>query len=652
MWPDNETAEDFIGFSTQAELIAEVVLDPKVLPVTIGVFGDWGSGKSSIMQMLHHRLNPKNDSDAAMKTRLEKVAVLYFNGWLFEGYDDAKSAILSAVLTELAEHERFGPKVCDAASKLVKRVNWMRVVRLGLSEVAMPAIAAYVSGGLTAIPSLASAFGTVVNRTIAKTDAMGKDAEEAKNIEAMEATNKLVELVKDAPDEGGPSDVRSFRRDFEEMLKKSDIETLVVLVDDLDRCSPERIIDNLEAIKLFLNVERTAFIIGADPRIVRHAIRCRYPQDGRDAGAEPTGDRNERLVDDYLEKLIQMPYHLPPLSRSEIETYMALLFCQRELSAEAFQQCLNACRRAREKNRYGSFGFEGVRSAIGGSLQDSLTGSLTLCAGMADMITDVLKGNPRQVKRFLNMFLLRKRLALAAKLDGIRDDVLLKIMLLEYTEENRFRDLSAWAGEEDGFPKKLREMEESENAAATRGSEEKPLEWPKDWDTRRTKRWLSLPPLLTEVDLRDYFWLTRDRLGSTLSHINLVSPVVQRIFNGLRSDGTRRASAQQAKALPPDELSSLHTLLAKQIQRNPADKKNYDQFTSLLNEEVDSLADYVSVLMTLPVGKMPAAVVLDLLAFSKKHSSGQVSLAPVFAKIEKEPNTKAGRSLLQSQTKK
>ncbi len=63
------------------------------------------------------------------------------------------------------------------------------------------------------------------------------------------------------PDEA-LTDIREFRDKFAAMLAKSDIKTLVILIDDLDRCSPERIIDNLEAIKLFLNVPNTAFVIG------------------------------------------------------------------------------------------------------------------------------------------------------------------------------------------------------------------------------------------------------------------------------------------------------------------------------------------------------------------------------------------------------
>lgn len=70
--------------------------------------------------------------------------------------------------------------------------------------------------------------------------------------------------------------MRTFREKFASLLEDSNIESHVVLIDDLDRCSPERIIENLEAIKLFLNVDRTAFVIGAGPRIVRHAIAWIY----------------------------------------------------------------------------------------------------------------------------------------------------------------------------------------------------------------------------------------------------------------------------------------------------------------------------------------------------------------------------------------
>lgn len=51
MWSDNETSEDLLGFKVHADLLIDVIRDDTVLPVTVGVFGDWGSGKSSILKL-------------------------------------------------------------------------------------------------------------------------------------------------------------------------------------------------------------------------------------------------------------------------------------------------------------------------------------------------------------------------------------------------------------------------------------------------------------------------------------------------------------------------------------------------------------------------------------------------------------------------
>ena len=120
----NETLEDLIGFRVHAELITDVITDSKLLPVTMGVFGD-KNGKTSIMKMLQKQLAEHED-----------VAVLYFDAWLFEGYDDAKSALISSILKQLTEHKKFPSALKDGAAKLIRRVNWMRLLKMGWDNVA------------------------------------------------------------------------------------------------------------------------------------------------------------------------------------------------------------------------------------------------------------------------------------------------------------------------------------------------------------------------------------------------------------------------------------------------------------------------------------------------------------------------------------
>ena len=71
MWADNETKDDLLGYQVHADLLRDVVLDPKMLPISIGVFGDWGSGKSSLMLLMQESID--------MRRRMAGVAGFWKN---------------------------------------------------------------------------------------------------------------------------------------------------------------------------------------------------------------------------------------------------------------------------------------------------------------------------------------------------------------------------------------------------------------------------------------------------------------------------------------------------------------------------------------------------------------------------------------------
>jgi hypothetical protein len=590
MWSDNETIEDLIGFRVHAELIADVVTDSKLLPVTMGVFGDWGSGKTSIMKMLQEQLGAHDD-----------VAVLYFDAWLFEGYDDAKSALISSILKQLTEHKRFPVALKDDAAKLIGRVNWMRLLKMGWDNVALPAVLAYATGGATAVPGLIGSLRGIFTGAKDGND-NGKTGDHAPGSE------NLGGLLKGAPD-SELTDVRDFRDGFRRLLEKTKFRALVVLIDDLDRCSPERIVENLEAIKLFLNVGNTAFVIGADPRIVRHAIAVRY-RDSLEAAklsaapGESAVEAGEQLVRDYLEKLIQVPYHLPRLSPAEIETYMSFLFAQRDLEPADFRLCIGECETRRASNRFGNFGLSDVQAALKGkALPEELKAALTFTAGAAHLITENLKGNPRQVKRFLNAFVLRRKLANVAKMQGLRDDVLLKLMLLEYANETRFRELACWHEEQKTIPREILDMEAGK-------------EPPKEWDKESLRRWVQMEPKLSEVDLSDYFWLVRDRLASSLLGLSLTPPAVKAAYAALLSETGRKQAAALVSGLRQDELDSLLVLLTKHVQRDPKDAEGYRALLKCAEIQPSGFSILATLIKQLPASDLPASLVpqLDLLA--------------------------------------
>ncbi|MEG2164636.1 MAG: P-loop NTPase fold protein, partial [Bacteroidales bacterium] len=150
MWTDNETSEDLLGFSVHTSIIKKVVMNENNLPITIGLYGEWGSGKSSLLKIIENELNKDKDT-----------VVIYFDGWSFESFDDAKMALIQGIIDELERNEKFLNKVEDKLNgifkKLKKSVNWMRVLQTGVKTIIPIASAAY-TGGASLIPLLISAF--------------------------------------------------------------------------------------------------------------------------------------------------------------------------------------------------------------------------------------------------------------------------------------------------------------------------------------------------------------------------------------------------------------------------------------------------------------------------------------------------------------
>lgn len=587
MWADNETAEDLLGFKIHADLIIDVLNDNSVLPITIGVFGDWGSGKSSILKIINDQLSGK---DGDLK---DNTLVLYFNGWLFEGYDDAKAALLESIIEQFAKHETIGNKVKDSTTKLFKSVKWMRVLGLGFKKIVLPATNAYLTGGLSLVPHLAKEFSEFDSSKLIE-KLKGDDAE-----------NFLGELINKNEEEETKL-VRTFRRDFTEMIEKSDIEKLVVIIDDLDRCTPERLIENLEAIKLFLNVDKTAFIIGADPRIVKHAIEFRY-KTGSIENASDLDTRNERIVSDYLEKLIQLPYTLPKLSDHEVETYMTLLFCKNQLSKEAFNKVIEGFIQHQRNNRYGVYGFGNIHALISDEEQTKLNESVTLIASLSSIITEGLNGNPRQIKRFLNTFLLRKRLVDIAGIQNFKVDVLVKLMVLEYSKLGLFKKLYEWQVSQEGEPKELLALEK---LVLANDMEKIKAEFDSDWATEKIIRWLKVEPKLSNIDLRDYFWISRDQLSKSIDGSSLIPPYIRDLARKLieHGSGTILARTVADEVVKLDEHSSdiLLNILTKELVKTPESVELHKVFIELISKNIiGSLSKYSKVIQMIDQSKIP-----------------------------------------------
>ncbi|MGH7193406.1 MAG: P-loop NTPase fold protein, partial [Candidatus Saccharimonadales bacterium] len=118
-----------------------------------------------------------------------------------------------------------------------------------------------------------------------------------------------------------------FERDFKRavnVLTQWGRDRLVVFIDDLDRCSPPRPAEIMEALNLLLNAQDFIFVIGMDSQATATAIEAKYPnlqlaERQLEPGAPGFGTR-------FLEKFVQINFHLPAPSESRIRTFISAMF--------------------------------------------------------------------------------------------------------------------------------------------------------------------------------------------------------------------------------------------------------------------------------------------------------------------------------------
>lgn len=167
---------------------------------------------------------------------------------------------------------------------------------------------------------------------------------------------------------------------------------------------PRHIIDNLEAIKLFLNVPKTAFVIAADQYIVSNAIKSEYKTI---IEASKEDRAHDNLGEAYMEKFIQLPYTLPKLSPKEVETYVTLLFCQSAIDEEDFLKVQKDFASFVSKNKFEKYGWDNIKKILSVDDSQDLSSTIGFVSHFSSIIGNSLRWNPRLIKRFLNAFEVR-----------------------------------------------------------------------------------------------------------------------------------------------------------------------------------------------------------------------------------------------------
>lgn len=538
MWSDNETTQDLLGYQVHADLLKKIILDKSMLPITIGVFGNWGSGKSSLMLLLYEGISiwnneqcQKNSGSENDQCDKERVLQIKFNSWQFENYDATKlvmiDTILESIKTDISNHT----DIFEKADDFLARISLLKAGLFILKK-------------------------TYENLT---PDFIKKWIPNKKELDKITGRDKYNDLLEEIEKGNTSKFVGQFRELFEQMVKDAGYRAIVVYIDDLDRCNPKRIIECLEAVKLFVNVDRTAFVIGADERIIEYAIKQHYP-------IEQKKEEISSPFSDYLEKLIQLPYKLPKLSGNEQETYITLLLCKQYCRPMDFTSIYNEYAKFRKNDKHSKYNIDDIKRAFPTL---NLSG-VEYMLPIVPIIKSFLNGNPRQLKRFMNTLYVRKELANVAGFDDLRPDVLVKLMVLEYNSLyiSRFEELYRMQRDNAGcLP-----IENAEEQAKS-GEDITDELWKNNWESSYLKRWLASAPSLKDINLQNYFWVARDALKSETPTATIVTRKVNLVFKSLcaiqTSSSMSKRLPESLKTLEEDEKDMLILLLNEKLISKP-----------------------------------------------------------------------------------
>lgn len=550
--PDNETDIDYLYYEAISKTVVQTIEQAKKSPVTIGVHGDWGAGKSSILKMIEGTYGDD-----------ESTLCVHFNGWLFQGFEETKTVLIETIISELVKQKKTSKAIADKASELLKRVNWLKLARKsgGLAFTA-----------LTGIPNLDQAKDLIsgLKNLIGKTSDI-----ESGDIEAL--LSETSDLLKSTDTDTMPDQIHAFREEFSELLEVAKVERLVVVVDDLDRCLPETAIETLEAIRLFLFVPGSAFVIAADEAMIEYAVKKHFPD-------LPLSTGPASYARNYLEKLIQVPFRLPPLGTVETRTYITLMLVSLSLDNgdPKFVKLIELTRDVL-KRPWGGDGFNRERiKEVLGDVPSTVEDALQLADQIAPLLTDGAHGNPRQIKRFLNTMSLRMAIAEQRGIaDEIKRPILAKLMLAERFETRLFEQIEreASVGGTSATVKQMETPDANKGVKKAKGKSKGQsvsdtithLKVSKDQDgtdwaaNEWVRRWASVSPKFGDTDLRPYLFVSRDKKalfndGSTLA---AKEELVKKL--GGSQLGARSAAEQVAK-LSPGEIEQIFDNLARNIQ--------------------------------------------------------------------------------------
>ena len=582
MWPDKEAEIDYLNFGYMVDMVVDIATNRDLSPSTIGLYGDWGSGKSSLMKLAQKKIEEKNTEIGDEKDSI-KTLCIEFNGWLFEGYEDTKTSLCGVILDALADEKRFSKEITDYAKTLIKKIDFNKIlgksIKYGLDF--------FLTGGIGALTdlTLSSVLSTIKTNV---SEVQAKDLEEILN--------------KFKKDDKTRTEIKNFREEFKQLLQKSNVENVVVFIDELDRCLPDTVLEVFEAMRLFLFVEGMSFVIGADERLIQYSIKSKYKE---------VPGNNLEIGKEYLEKVIQYPLYIPQLTRAEVNQYLACLLLRETLTENQFKEILSIIYTLAPNQ---DFSMEQI-SDKAPDIAESCKKDMALARQISSVLAPSINGNPRQCKRFLNTLYMRLKLAKARNV-ALDKNILAKLMLAEYFNPEFFKAVTKPENRELFKAFEKGEELNDDNPFAV---------WKeKDW----VKKWMQNGTRLDEEKLDKYVYFAdvKNRYGQ--SSLDMLSPTARKCYEQL-VDGTemnRNAALKLVDKLVPGEkaiiASEVFAVIENTSTINVEVLRSYTEFCIKAGMTEDALKK----LMEQPVSKYNAVACGQLASFISNLSPDKATM--------------------------
>ncbi|MDD2870151.1 P-loop NTPase fold protein [Neomegalonema sp.] len=544
MWADSESKIDYLNYSEVSEMICDLISDDSMLPISLGVYGTWGVGKSSILHLIGSQLESE-----------DKNLIVFFDAWLYQDFEEAKSALMTVIAKAI--YEAAPDSLKEKAADFYRRVNKLKLF----------GVAADVGALLAGAPTLGlfrKAAGSAQEMWEGTAD---EDDVTAVKDAAAEAGKKASGLLKPKEKRNAPEEIVAFRREFSALLEKLE-RRLIVFVDNLDRCLPPNAIATLEAMRLFLFMPNTAFIVAADEDMIRLSVEKHF----KDPGSQH--------ITDYLDKLIQIPLRVPKLGLQEVRAYLFMLAATKSDVAADKIEALRTYLIEKLRHSWSDdppFDVNQVAIRLGIAMGHELRGTLETMDRLAGLLTHSkqVNGNPRIVKRLLNVVRMR---GLVARRRGMALDesTIAKLALFERcTDEGAIRTLNALISAAPGGKASIfAELEAPYDVVAP---DKLPKEWQKYPDF--VSDWLKLHPPLGGTDLRPAVYLSKETMPVKMSPQRISMKTSKAIEVILKTATLSSVASKKAiREIDAAEIREAMDEIIATMKRNPEWSKARDDF--------------------------------------------------------------------------